>query len=147
MGDVEQCRLWKQEWGGELYISCGDTKSRGVMILIHPKCEVRWTNITCDNEGRIVAGMVKLEKYNLLFCNIYTPNKDCPKFFTDLVQMLDNYTDSVGTVIGGDWNCVFNPELDRKQSLSNNDNAVDVIKEYMSRGAMVDVWRLLPSRN
>ena len=45
----------KQEWGGNIFVSPGDTNAHGTIILFKAKLEAKITETTTDNEGRITC--------------------------------------------------------------------------------------------
>ena len=48
--DIET--VWKSEWGGNILYSHGTNHSRGVMIPINPKLNIRTDHVTADKKGR-----------------------------------------------------------------------------------------------
>ena len=46
--------------------------------------------------------------------NIYAPNDDCPQFFVQIDNMLDQFQGD-NIIYGGDFNCVLNLSLDKKR--------------------------------
>ena len=113
---------WKSSWKGDLYLAHGKTNSKGVAILIHEKLPVEVLEQIVDEGGRYIALKVKMNDEILLLCNCYFPTKshqqDQIKLLNELTDMLLGYAD-LPLVIGGDFNVVLNPELEK----SNYDNS------------------------
>ena len=63
---------------------------------------------------------------------------------TELVKILEqNFQENDGLLLGGNWNLVMDPVLDRNDSTHNNEGALHVLQEYMDRVALCDMWRVL----
>ena len=143
----EQCNLWEVEWGGKIHASCGESNSRGVAMLIHPRSSITLSNVKGDADGRILCGEARsagTDDTKLLLCNLYAPNIDCAEFFIKVVQMLDSYSttsNNCGVVIGGDFNLVMDPTVDRRCSERNHIQSLQVLTDYMERANLCDVWR------
>ena len=76
--------------------------------------------------------LLEIEVSNMEFtiANIYAPNEDNPAFFEKIFQEMQqsNCTDRV---IGGDFNLVIEPGIDRYQSSYNSEKAAQVVLEYL----------------
>ena len=135
--DIEQ--LWINEWGGDIVFSHGTSKSRGVCILM-PKGMLQVTsNKQCDLDGRIIAIEIGQGEENILLCNIYAPNEDCPCFFDDLFKQIQN--NSHNEVIVGDFNLVLDPKKDRIGFTHNKAKSVEVIRTACNELFLSDIWR------
>lgn len=79
----------------------------------------------------------------LLLVNIYAPNWDDNKFFRRLFSSLPD-TSSYFIVLGGDFNCWLNPDLDRSSLKRNSTSkSARVIQSYMEELAVSDPWHFL----
>ena len=114
----ESERIWTNEWGGEIVFSHGTNQSRSVAILFQKNFEYNIEKTHTDSEGRFVELAIKIEDEAFKLLNLYPPNKiNCQvNFFRRLKNLLtreeSQYNDNI--VIGGDFNCVMNDELDKK---------------------------------
>ena len=81
-------RVWKNEWGGDVFFSHGSNHSRGVCILVNPSIVVNVENSYKDIDGRIIA----IDAFQEKFLQIL--NKFMTSDFTQLI-------------IGGDWNATL----------------------------------------
>ena len=144
--DLEQSKLWKSEWGGQMYSSYGESNSKGVMTMVHPNSDIKLRKLDCDTEGRILCCEVKIADKLLVLCNIYAPNDDNPGYFRNVIRMVDRCQQSTpavdGVIIGGDFNLVLEPELDRLNSLRNHEKARLVVTEMIEQLSLCDVWRV-----
>ena len=142
LSSTENAKLWKQQWGGEFFYSSGATNARGVCILINPKVKLDCSEIYQDAEGRAIGiKIVVCEKTYLLY-NIYGPNTDDPSFIQKIIASIEAEGNHDYTIIGGDFNFVMDPQIDRKNSTYNHYNSCEVLTEFMDQCSMCDVWRV-----
>ena len=141
---ADTTNLWKQQWGGKIYMSHGTTNSRGAMILINPKMDCEVELQFTDTEGRLLGISAVINGKTYLIINVYGPNEDKPTFFQDMIHMIGNCPDYDHLLIGGDFNFVLNPEMDRMDSMLNHTNCQELIAEYIKKENLCDIWR---SRN
>ena len=71
--------------------------------------------------------MIFDEKDEFLLCNVYVPNKDDPEFVMNLIEQLEGM-DVPEKIIGGDFNLVYDPEIDRYGSTANHKNANELLQ-------------------
>ena len=76
--------------------------------------------------------------------NIYAPNLDSPDFFADICNVMKQLGNTY-CIIGGDFNQVRDPALDKSKGAStrlvhNSQIAIDVLEEELG---LVDIWRIL----
>ena len=48
-GLKDWAKTWEAEWGGKVFFSHGSTHSKGVMILVNPKVELKIEKVISDN--------------------------------------------------------------------------------------------------
>ena len=125
--------LWKQQWSGRIYASCGDSKSKGVAILINPKLGNTVEQLYQDVDGRIIIISINICDKNFLIVNVYGPNTDQPEFIQEVIQAIENVPDYDYLIMGGDFNFVMNPSIDRKDSVINHHNSCEILQEYMNK--------------
>lgn len=82
-------------------------------------------------------------KYTLIsfaFLNIYGPNFDNPAFFKRLFSLIPNLSQT-NIIIGGDFNCVLDPYIDRSSiKRAPASNSRDFINTFKSNSSWIDVW-------
>ena len=143
LANAEEQKLWEMEWGSKMYSSFGTSNARGATILVHPKFEGEITEHCTDNEGRLICLQARVSDKLFTVCNIYAPNMDDMSFFTSMIDTVEKYVDRDGIILGGDFNLVMNPELDRNDSNINNTKSLEVVREFMDRNNLCDVWRVM----
>lgn len=80
LNDYEQVRSF---WGYDIYISSGQSNSRGTAILFNNNNEYHVLNEFKDKEGNFLILEINVyKKYDILLVNIYGPNNDDPNFFS-----------------------------------------------------------------
>ena len=82
-----------------------------------------------------------------MLTNIYAPNKDkdIVNFFKKLFAVLqkENLESEENIIIGGDFNCPLNPELDKKGGvLLQRKSVANCIECLQSQLDLVDIWRI-----
>ena len=111
--DVNRIR---RSWVGEVFHSRLNSKVRGTAILIHKDISFTAEKIVADPSGGfvIVTGRLLNNIYIIVYslANIYAPNWDDEAFIKSFFSALPD-VDAHNLIIGGDFNCVLNPELDR----------------------------------
>ena len=133
--------IWRSQWKGDIIYSHGTTSKAGVAIMFDHKFKYTIQKSTIDDNGRflIVDIIVNDEVYTLI--NIYAPNDDDPNYFQNIfVKQLEHANTNI--IIGGDFNLVFDIELDcANPNRRNNVKSLHVIKEYVNQLMLTDVWR------
>ena len=134
-------KIWTTEWGGKTFWSRGDNRSRGVAIFINPKFEINIENQKTDRDGRVVSIKAIIEECEYNITSIYAPNgpRRRKDFFNDLGPIL---TGNTNLLIGGDFNCIAQPELDKLGGDPNSGTAgYKELKEITSTLGLEDIWR------
>ena len=114
--DMEQ--TWKLEWNGSVFFSHGTTDSCGVTTLIHPDLDLEILDIIKDDEGRFLALKIKTNMDEEIFImNCYAPTRDKVQgqlTFLDYLKDILCSVSPVNIIMGGDFNTVFDPALDKQ---------------------------------
>ena len=125
--DTEQ--RWTMEWDGDIYFSHGTTNSCGVTTLIYPGLDLNIEILQTDDRGRFLALNIKTnDDCDFALYNIYAPvrckvNEQLE--FLDFIKNVYMQNDSLYTIMGGDFNTVFNVTLDKQGG-----NLVDCTNKY-----------------
>ena len=140
LDSADKEKLWQTEWGGKMYASFGESNARGVAILISPRAKnIKLEEVQMDNAGQLVCRLLKFEEKTYVLCNVYGPNNDYPTFYEEMIRKLDSYhADSV--IVGGDFNLVMNPCMDRNSSIRNHNRAHTILNKFMNKMNLNDVW-------
>ena len=89
-------------------MSGGNMDSRGVAIIFNNNFEFKER---ADGDGNFLILEIEIAKqYIFTLVNIYGPNQDKPKFYSDLFEDLDNSQNDF-TIMCGDWNLVQDESL------------------------------------
>ena len=141
---------WKNEWGAEIITSHGSSNARGVAILIKAGFDCSIHQQILDPMGRYIIVKAVIQDKTYVLINIYAPNKDkdIVNFFKNLFAVLqkENLESEENIIIGGDFNCPLNPELDKKRGgggvLLQRKSVTNCIKCLQSQLDLVDIWRI-----
>lgn len=120
----------------------GTSDSKGVMILVAKGTSCSKGRSITDPNGRFFISEFTVDQCKFIICNIYAPNVDSPAFFQQVESHLVSF-DNTNIIMGGDFNFVINPILDRKFSHCNNDKARNTFMEIVENHELIDVWRAL----
>lgn len=119
------------------------SKARGVTILTKSTREVPTHTTVVDPQGRYVIADVTVDKSRLILCNIYAPNSNSSDYFLQLIIKLCSFGD-IPVVLGGDYNIVSSPKMDRaKVSRTMGKQQKVGIPYIMKNLHVIDVWRSL----
>ena len=138
-------KLWRSQWGGDIYYSHGSNSSRGVAILVKRECKAKLMNITSDQQGRFIYAQFQVDNKLFNVANIYGPNDDCPEFYADIFNKIltfENIYEGDFRIIAGDMNLVMNLDLDKQGgAYTTNQKASQVVKQFLLDEHMIDIWR------
>ena len=143
--DIEQ--MWKMDWNGDIYFNHGTTDSCGVAILIFPGMDLSIESIQKDDDGRLLALQIKNDDQDFFLCNLYFPTRDKVQeqlTLLNTVKEVINENECLNTILGGDFNTVFNPEIDKQGGDMNNctNMYTDELTAFMEAYDLVDAIRL-----
>lgn len=134
-------KIWTSQWGGDLYYSNGTNNSKGVITLIRKNLDYKLNKEISDTNGRQLILDISFNEQSLVICNICTPNEDVPDFFTKTMASA-RACNSAEHIICGDFNLVLNPNLDRLNTVNNNNKSMSTINDLLNECEMCDVWRV-----
>ena len=130
-------KLWKCEWGGDIFHSHGTNHSNGVAILVKKSLKYEKTATYIDQAGRILLIEIKFNDKVFVIGNVYAPTKDNPTFFNPFFSTVVNFTKH-DSVLGGDWNLVLDNKLDKdggpahSNQLSKKKNHISMFLIYVT---------------
>ena len=138
----EHEKLWISEWGGKAIFAHGTQSSRGIAIFTSDEMFSYVRNIYSSEDGRtIMIDIHEQDKESIItLVAIYAPNQDTPQYFQHIAQMLKLRSEN--KIIIGDFNCVLNVDLDRKNTYNNNNKSKDILDDIMDEFLLLDIWRI-----
>ena len=97
--------------------------------------------------GRYIIVKAVIQDKTYVLINIYAPkkDKDLINFLKNLFAILqkENLESEENIIIGGDFNCPLNPELDKKGGvLLQRKSVTNCIECLQSQLDLVDIWRI-----
>ncbi|GMF38277.1 unnamed protein product [Phytophthora lilii] len=121
----------------------GHGRRAGVAILIHPYGAVKqlrswrvqhWTD-------HLIMATREIQGTEYVFINIYAPSNGAARlqFFQKLQQV--DLPQGHTIVCGGDFNCVLQPEMDRRGNSVQADVGAKALSNWLQRHALVDAGR------
>jgi len=137
--DSEHLKLCR-DWVGNVFYSSFSSKARGVALLINKHLNFKLNSVEKDQNGRFLLVDCEINRNKMSLVNIYGPNYDDPLFFNNLIMKLA--TIGGQCVVGGDFNLVLNPLLDRSlPKTSSLSKAATALNQGMKDIGIIDVWR------
>ena len=133
---------WCREWGGELIMSHGTSRARGVCICFKKGLKIKIEKERKDKFGRMIIIEVVIKDMRLTICNLYAPNKDQPEFFESVFKTLEEFS-SENLLIGGDFNLVLDLDIDKQGgNRTTHEKCQELVLNYMSENKLSDIWRI-----
>ena len=102
--------------------------------------------ISEDENGRFLLVNGTKDDKNVTLCNIYAPSG--PQKFKERKQFFENLKDSISEfqpvnsklILGGDFNCVTDVDLDRSRTVSKTDSSVNKLRNILNNFELKDFW-------
>ena len=139
--DNDFIERYKHLWEGKIYYNnCPNKNRRGVAILISKECPYKFTFNSCDTEGRILKINTHIDNEEYSFINVYAPNN-----VEERIQFCNNlkcYIDSKNTILGGDFNEIFDPTTDHGVntttfSIRSSNTLLSIVFDFN----LIHIWR------
>ena len=105
-----------------------------MLILVHRRLHLTIEHTGNDDEGRFVFIRCKIHNDRLAVISIYCPNEAS---FTNISNILLEQIDCP-LVMGGDFNAVLNPALDK----SHPDTTTKLLNKFIVELNVIDLWRI-----
>ncbi len=116
--------------------SCALNKTKGVLILVNRKINLTIEHLGSDEKGRFVFIRCKIYNNRLALVSIYGPNETDSVFLTQISKTL------LPLVVGGDFNAVVNPALDKSQSDTTANPSSKLLNKFITELNLIDLWRI-----
>lgn len=99
-----------------------------------------------DKNGRFIILEANVHDHPFLFVNLYAPNKtkEQSTFLEEIREELDNYclAEDYNIVMGGDFNVIFDPDLDGNGRNPKRKESVKCIENICLANDLIDTWRI-----
>lgn len=131
------------KWTGHIFHSPFHFKSRGTAVIIKNSTPFTASEVISDLQGRFVIVTGNLHDYQITLANIYAPKVHDWSIYINCLAKLRNMN-SHRLVIGGDFNLVLDPNLDRSwnKPLALSKSA-GRIHTFLDTYKWSDPWRTL----
>lgn len=116
------------------------SKSRGAAIFLHASLPIEVTQCFKDRESRFVIIKGLLHNKEITIASVYAPNDAPASFFKIFFDKLTSLN-SPHIIIGGDFNLVANPTLDRSASTMISKAFPRSLTQGLLEHQLVDTWR------
>ncbi len=137
--DYEHQNL-KKQWPGQFFFSSFTSQSRGVAILIDKNIPFQMESVDKDKSGRyiILKGTIAMQRMSLV--NIYRPEMEGADFIHNIFFKFACPITEL--IIGGDFNVVLDPVLDRLSTkVSPLSQVAKALKYELSSYNLIEIWR------
>ncbi|VDI10222.1 Hypothetical predicted protein [Mytilus galloprovincialis] len=138
--------IWKREWGGDIYFSHGETNSKGVAILFNSSTDYILKEKIADENGRYLILTVEIDNTDFVFVNYYAPTKNFENDqieYIEKLKILLNEKLEQNLVLGGDFNTILNPSLDKMGGSKYNTPVkyTSKLEDFIEEFDLCDIWR------
>lgn len=139
--DLQNQSQWLSDWKGNVCLSHGTNVSAGVAVLFSPRVGGNFKSIEII-PGRILRVDVTLGDNVFSLFNVYAPNdgRERITFFEKLSDVLSHCPQDNIIILGGDFNCTLNQQLDRNHNEPHSLSA-NTLKRIVDQYNFVDLWR------
>ncbi len=120
---------------------CALNKTKGVLILVKSKLNLTIENLGSDEKGRFVFIRCKIYNNRSALVSIYGPNETDSAFLTQISKTLLEEIDCP-LVVGGDFNAVINPALDKSQSDTTGNPSSKLLNKFITELNLIDFRRI-----
>jgi len=137
-----ECESWFRSSGFLSVVSPGSSKSCGCLILYRPV--LSFVNSWVDAEGRFLQCEFVFREKSFRVVSLYAPNRNPARdqFLDRVVEWVDP---SIPTVLCGDFNTVFDRQVDRVGSVGDDvsrESTLALVRLFEACCA-TDIWRYL----
>ncbi len=115
--------------------------AKGVLILVNRKLNLTIENLGSDEKGRFVFIRCKIYNNRLALVSICGPSETDSAFLTQISKTLLEEIDCP-LVVGGDFNAVINPALDKSQSDTTANPSSKLLNKFITELNLIDLWRI-----
>lgn len=133
----------KRPWMSHVFHSKFSMRARGAAIIVSQNIIFEPTKSIEDPNGRFVAVSGRLFDIPVILVSAYAPVWDDDKFITHLFSSFPDI-DGHYPIIGGDFNLIQDPVLDRSSARPLTlSNSAAILKSFLNQLGPSDPWRSL----
>ena len=129
-----------------MFFSHGTEHNKGVLILIKSTLEFELKSSKVDQNGRfiILEANVQDRPFLLLTCMPRTKRTSNLPFLGEISEESDNFSlaEDCNIVIGGDFNVIFDPDMDGNGRNPKRKESVKCIDNLCLANDLFDIWRI-----
>ena len=139
---------WKKQRKGKTFFSHGTNPSRGVLlILVKDQLDFRLQSLKVGSQGRHILFEALIQDSPFALLNIYAPNKcseQCDFFNKSSEELKSSLTLADSSfVIGGDFNVIFDHDLDGSGGIiKKTKESVKILEDICLEQDLIDIWRV-----
>ena len=129
-----------RRWPGRVFSASFSSHSCGVITLIHNSVPFQLLSVIENRFGRYLIVQCVILSVRLNLVNLYGPNVDRPSFFRGLFLSMAALPGDL--IIGGDFNCTLQPEIDKSTGTDTSHNQTrKELLQCMKEFNLIDIWR------
>ena len=138
---------WRSEVDGSFYFSHGTNHSKGVLVLITSKLNIKISDLKIDGDGRYIVFKGEIQGAKMIFGNLYFPTRDKEKMQIEFLSIVDKVISEMlapeyTIVLGGDFNVIMNKKLDYMGlNMPVKTKFNDKFEEFFIKYDLEDIWR------
>ena len=130
-------------WGYQVILAGNSSNAGGTAILFKNNFEFTINRVEKDPNGQFIFLDITFMDKNFTLVNLYAPSQgDDYSFFDNISTLLEDFSENQ-IIIAGDFNCVLDPILDRRNYLTVNSRPRTRAKiiELMNKYNLIDIFR------
>jgi exonuclease III len=142
--DRNKAEWWRKQWGGKALFAIAPSRySKGSAILIHPSTPGTLTLVHENPDSSWIWGRLSDSKGSLNLLSVHAPNHapEREAWILELKRVLEAHNDNNPFVIGGDWNCVPDTDLDSANPYPGLASGGTAIEHLMHSMGLIDSFR------
>jgi exonuclease III len=135
--------IWRLVWRGDIYFSHLSKEIAGLAVCFASNLNVEVLSHEVICPGRILHLTADINGEIVHLVNVYSPPnyKDKPAFLNCLKQHLGSLDVTYPIILGGDFNCTLNTQLDRTGNVEPHPPSAATLRSIVQRFKLTDVYR------
>ena len=127
---------------GQRYFSNLSSLSAGLSFILRPGLTPESCVFLEIVKGRFISLELVINNFHFTLFNVYAPCESAERraFFASVIYHLQTVDPNHCVCIGGDFNCTFDPKIDRNTAEPHPESCID-LSLYFSHVGLLDIWR------